>query len=101
MKATLVVNGGPMDGQAFDLQTPIWPPFRKLTGGDIHTGLVGVYDLISASTKDPLVASYKLREDGEYQRVVRGVAAARAKREVQLSDGSAHLRIDITPRERK
>ena len=70
--ATLIIDGGPLNGKSFGAIVPRWPPPKRLIGSDIHATLLGTYELVEATDGSrSYVARYRLRQDGDFHRIVR------------------------------
>lgn len=78
MKAVMVLQGGKLAGQRFDIELTSWPPPERLIGQEIHRDLVGTYEWqpeASAENPDSLLR-YRLREDEDYLRILNRTARA-------------------------
>lgn len=73
-----------MDGQRFDAVFVDWPPPSWMIGSDIHKDLVGAYELLEATDGSKVSAArYRLRDDDDYQRLVRVKAMKAAVKEIK------------------
>lgn len=78
----MLIAGGPMSGQRFVADIDFWPPPPRLIGGDIHPSLLGTYELDEATDGLTIcMARYCLREDADYERLVRNRMTMEGKNE--------------------
>lgn len=63
-----------MNGLRFAAIVHVWPPPARLLGSDIHVKMLGTYELQEATDGSvSRIASYKLREDDDYRRILQNV----------------------------